>query len=154
MAMQGMYLEDFGVGQQIETPAHTVTEDEVLRFAQLSGDSNPLHVDPTYAAQTPFGQRIAHGVLGLSLATGLAWSAGFMQGTVQAFTGLSCKFKGPIYLGDTIRLRARVARTRALPSMGGGMLMLDVALVNQHDEVVQQGEWSLLVASRPPASAT
>lgn len=146
---RGLYLEEFEPGLEVESPARTVTETDVVQFAGLSGDYNQLHTDETFAAQTPYGRRIAHGLLGLSLASGLAARAGFIEGTVQAFTGLSWKFKAPVFLGDTIRLRAKVVKVRAMASMGGGMVVFDVSLLNQSDEVVQQGEWTLLVKSRP-----
>ena len=144
---RGLYFEEFAIGQEMESPARTVTEADVVQFAGLSGDYNQLHTDAEFAKGTPYGQRIAHGLLGLSIASGLAARAGFIEGTAQAFLGLEWKFKGPILIGDTIRLRARVAKLRPMPSMGGGMVVFAVSVVNQREQVVQQGEWSLLVIS-------
>jgi acyl dehydratase len=146
---RGLYFEEFAVGQEIRTMARTITEADVVQFAGLSGDYNAIHTDAEYAKDTLFGERIAHGLLGLSVASGLAARAGFIEGTVQAFTGLDWKFKGAIRIGDTINLICRVSRLRALPSMGGGMVTLDLSVRNQRDEVVQQGRWSLLIKSRP-----
>jgi acyl dehydratase len=147
--IRGWYFDEFQLGQQIESPSRTITEADVQAFADISGDYNPLHMDADYARETAFGQRIAHGLLGLSAASGLAAAAGFMADTVQAFTGLSWKFKAPIFFGDTIFLRAKVARLRAMPSMGGGMLVLEAEVLNQRQEVVQQGEWNVLIKARP-----
>ncbi len=146
---RGLYFQEYEVGQEIRTAARTITETDVVLFAGLSGDYNALHTDAEFAKESLFGERIAHGLLGLSVASGLAAQAGFIEGTVQAFTGLDWKFKGPIRLGDTIHLLCRVSRLRALPSMGGGMVTLDVQVCNQREEVVQQGAWTLLIKGRP-----
>lgn len=150
---RGLYFEEYMVGQEIRTTARTITEADVVQFAGLSGDYNALHTDAEFAKHTIFGERIAHGLLGLSVASGLAAQAGFIEGTVQAFTGLDWKFKAAIRIGDTIHLVCRVNRLRALPSMGGGMVMLEIAVHNQRDEVVQQGTWSLLIKGRSSAEA-
>jgi 3-hydroxybutyryl-CoA dehydratase len=148
---RGMYFEEFALGQEIESPARTVTETDIVQFAGLSGDYNQLHTDAEFAKNTPFGQRIAHGLLGLSIASGLAARAGFIEGTAQAFMGLGWKFKSPIFIGDTIRLRSSVAKLRAMPSMGGGMVVFNLTILNQRQEIVQEGEWTLLVNGKPGA---
>ena len=145
---RGMYFEEFVLGQEILSPARTVTETDVVQFAGLSGDYNVLHTDAEFAKSTPYGQRIAHGLLGLSLASGLAARAGFIEGTAQAFMGLNWKFRAPIFLGDTIRLLTRVSRLRPMPSMGGGVVVFELTVLNQRDETAQEGEWTLLVKSR------
>jgi 3-hydroxybutyryl-CoA dehydratase len=149
--VRGLYFEEFAVGDEEETPARTVTEADVVQFAALSGDYNQLHTDAEFAKTTPFGQRIAHGLLGLSIASGLAARAGFIEGTALAFTGLTWKFKKPVLLGDTIRLRTKVSKVRAMPRLGGGIVEFDVRVLNQRDETVQQGEWTMLMKSRPEA---
>jgi 3-hydroxybutyryl-CoA dehydratase len=150
---RGIYFEDYAVGQVMSTPARTITEADVVGFAGLSGDFNALHVDADFGRSTIFGERIAHGLLGLSVASGLAAQAGFIEGTVLAFAGLEWKFKNPIRIGDTIHLSARVNRLRAMRSLGGGMVILDVTVRNQRDEVVQEGSWNLLVKSRSDPAA-
>lgn len=142
---RGRTFEEFEVGETMETPARTITESDVMTFAGLSGDYNPLHTDAEFAGETRYGERIAHGLLGLSVASGLAARLGFVDGTAQAFTGLNWKFRGPIKFGDTIRARFEVRRKRAMSKLGGGFLFLDVTVLNQRDEVVQKGEWTLLV---------
>jgi 3-hydroxybutyryl-CoA dehydratase len=146
---QGLYFEEFVVGQEIASPARTMTEADIVVFAGLSGDYNPLHTDAEFAKATPYGQRIAHGLLGLAMASGLAARAGFIEGTAQAFMGLNWKFKLPILIGDTIRLRTKVTRLRPMPSMGGGLAVFEVSVCNQRDEVVQEGEWTLLIKGQP-----
>ncbi|MEN6479162.1 MAG: MaoC/PaaZ C-terminal domain-containing protein [Anaerolineales bacterium] len=147
----GLFLEDFTVGRTLVGPSRTITEADIAAFAAVSGDYNPLHVDEAFAKNTMFGQRIAHGLLGLSIATGLAFQAGLVDSSTLAFTGLTWKFKAPILIGDSISYRATVAKNRPLPSQGSGMVFLDVDLVNQNGVVVQTGQWSMLIKSRPTA---
>jgi 3-hydroxybutyryl-CoA dehydratase len=148
-ARQGLYFEEFEVGQSIISAGRTVTEADVVAFAGLSGDWTAVHTDAEYARQAPFGQRVAHGLLGLSIASGLAARLGFMEGTVLAFRELGeWKFSLPIYLGDTVRLRATVAELKAMGRLGGGLVTFKVELLNQNDGVVQRGTWSVLVKSR------
>jgi len=144
-----MYFEEMPEGLEMVSPARTVTEADVVQFAGLSGDYNPLHTDAEYARGTRFGQRIAHGLLGLSIASGLANRLGFIESTAIAFMGLEWKFKAPILIGDTIAMTARVVRKRAIPRLGGGVVVLAVAVKNQRGETTQEGEWSVLVKSRP-----
>ncbi len=147
---RGMYFEEFEVGQTIRSPGRTVTEADVVLFAGLSGDFNTIHTDAEYAATTPFGARVAHGLLGLALASGLAVRTGIMEGTILAFREiLSWKFSRPVFLGDTIHVIIEVEETKALPRLGGGSLLLAVDVRNQDDETVMKGRWSVLVQSRP-----
>jgi len=150
---RGTYFEEFETGYIIVSPARTITEHDVVAFAGLSGDYNPLHTDKEFARETPFGERIAHGMLGLSVATGLAARLGFIDGTALAFLGLDWKFKKPILMGDTIHVVVQATQKKGMPSMGGGLVTFDVRLVNQRDEVVQKGTWSILVRSAPAGAS-
>jgi len=151
-AARGHYFEEFEIGYTIVSPARTITEHDVCAFAGLSGDFNPLHTDAEYARDTPFGERIAHGVLGLAIATGLASRLGFIDGTTLAFLGVDWKFRKPILLGDTVHVVIAATDKRAQAAMGGGIVTFDVRVVNQREEVVQKGDWKILVRSRPPES--
>jgi len=146
---RGLYFEDFEVGQRLVSPARTITEADIVLFAGLSGDYNPLHTDEEFARQTMFGRRIAHGLLGLSVASGLASRLGFLEGTVLAFLGLDWKFRQPILAGDTIRVNATIAGKKEMPRMGGGIVSIDVEVLNQDDATTQRGTWRLLVRMKP-----
>jgi acyl dehydratase len=144
-----MVLEDFAAGQETRTPARTVTEADVTAFAGLSGDYNPIHTDAEFAAATPFRQRIAHGVLGLAIVTGLGSRTGMLDGTAIAFLGIEdWKFSKPILLGDTVHVRMTVTEVRPSSKPGSGVLKRKMELVNQRGEVVQSGVFVTLVRAR------
>ena len=82
---RGMYFNDFEVGQRIISASRTVTESDITTFAGLSGDYNQIHTDAEFCKNTPFGQRVAHGILGIAIASGLAMRTGVLEGTVLAF---------------------------------------------------------------------
>ncbi len=144
-----MYIEDFAAGQTLLTAGRTVTEADVVAFAGLSGDFNSIHTDAEYAQRTPYGQRIAHGLLVFSMASGLAVRTGVLDGTVMAFLGIEdWKFVKPVLIGDTIRLRWTVTEARAASKPGSGVLRRRLEILNQRDEVVQSGVTVTLVKSR------
>ena len=146
---RGRYFEEFEVGDMIETAGRTVTESDVMRFAALSGDYNELHTNAEYAKETMFGERIAHGLLGLSIVSGLSARMGFGEGTVEAFISLDWKFRAPVLFGDTIRAQIEVNRKKEMSRLGGGFVIFDVTVLNQDDETVQKGSWTLLMKSAP-----
>lgn len=149
-AQRGMYFEEFEPGQKIKTMGRTVTETDVVSFAGLSGDYNQIHTDAAYAATSPFGQRVAHGLCVMSIASGLATLTGVMEGTVLAFREiLEWKFSKPVFFGDTIHAEMEVLETKAFPRLGGGAVILKLEVKNHKGEVVQSGKWSVLMMSRP-----
>lgn len=147
---RGMYFEEFEVGQQITTQGRTVTEADIVAFAGLSGDFTAIHTDAEYAARSPFGQRVAHGLLGLSIASGLAAQTGILEGTVIAFREINeWKFANPIMIGDTIHLEMEVVETKGLRRVGGGLVVIELRVQNQKGDTVMKGKWSVLMAFRP-----
>ncbi len=148
----GLFFEDLELGQSLTTRGRTITEADVVNFAGLSGDYNPLHTDAEFAARTEFGQRIAHGALGLSIAIGLSYQLGFLEGTVMAFLELQWKYSLPTYLGDTIHCEIVVKELKPMPRLGGGKVVLGVKMINQDGKVSQRGDWTILVRSRPQAA--
>lgn len=142
------YFEDFEEGMTFTTPRRTVTEADIVNFAGLSGDFNPLHVDAVHANEGMFGERIAHGLLGLSIASGLTSHLGFLGEKVQAFMGLEWKFKKPTFIGDTIHCELSVDQTKSMKRLGGGIVKLGIDIVNQEGDTVQKGTWTVLFKSR------
>ncbi len=146
---RGRYFEEFEVGQQLMTAGRTITEGDIVSFAGLSGDYNQIHVDAQYAAAGEFGQRVAHGLLVVSMATGLTVQTGLMEGTVLSFRQLEWKFSLPVLIGDTIRVKIEIIKTKSLPRLGGGSITAKVTVLNQRDQVVQRGKTVFLIMSKP-----
>lgn len=146
---RGHYFEEFQIGDTVVTAGRTITEADIVAFAGVAGDYTPIHVDAEYARQDTFGQRVAHGLLLLSVASGLAAQRGFIEGTVIAFRELTWKFSLPVFIGDTVHVKASVAELREMSRLGGGSVTFDVQVFNQEDKVVQRGKWVVLVASKP-----
>lgn len=148
--MPGLYYEDFAVGQQWLSPRRTVTEADIVAFAGVSGDFNPLHTDEEFCRnETPFGGRIAHGALVLSIATGLKFRLGLTEGTLIAFLGMQeWNFKGPVRIGDTVAVRVIIESLRATKHPERGVVVQRVQVINQKGEVVQEGLHNLLMRRR------
>ena len=143
--MKRTFYEDFAIGDQFITPARTVTEADVTMFAALTGDYNRLHTDTEYAAQGPFGERIAHGLLGLSMVIGLAFRTEIDPDSAVAFLGLSWKFSAPIKFGDTIHAIITITNMRTTRDPTRGIIVQATQLLNQRDELVQSGELTMMV---------
>ncbi len=148
VAPRGMYFEEFEVGLEIYTAARTITEADIVNFAGLSGDFNFIHTNEEGARETPFGKRVAHGMLVASIATGLAVQQGFIDGTTLAFRELTWKFTKPVFIGDTVYTQIKVSAVKAMARLGGGLVTFDARVVNQNDNVVHKGEWKMLIKSK------
>ena len=145
----GVFFEDLRIGQEFTSPGRTVTEADLVIFAGLSGDYNVLHTDAEHMKSSIFGERIAHGLLGLSIQQGLA-SRGEPAAAHGLLSALKWKFKGPIKIGDTVHVLSRIAGKRDGPDAGRGLVTVERRLVNQRGEVVQEGETEHVVERRKP----
>ncbi len=146
-----LWFEDLAIGRKGISPTRTVTEHDVATFAGLTGDNAELHTSRTYAAESRFGERIAHGMLTLSLAHGLIVRTGYLATTGIALLGWSdVRFLAPVRLGDTIRTEWETVSLRASSSRPlAGIVQDRVSLMNQRDELVMTGTVSELVRMRP-----
>jgi 3-hydroxybutyryl-CoA dehydratase len=148
--MPGLYFEEFSVGQKITSVGRTVAESDIMSFAGLTGDYNQIHTDAAFAAGTQFGQRIAHGLLGLSIAVGLLMRTGVLEGTVIAFREIiEWKFIKPVFIGDTIHVEMEAKELKAMPRVGGGLAHVALDVKNQNNETLMRGTLAVLVASKP-----
>ena len=148
--MPGLYFEEFSVGQKITSVARTVAESDILTFAGLTGDYNQIHTDAEFAKGTQFGQRVAHGMLGISIAVGLLMRTGALEGTALAFREIvEWKFVKPVFIGDTLHVEMEVKELKAMPRIGGGQAMVALDMKNQKDESLMRGTLAVLVASKP-----
>ncbi len=145
----GLYLEDFVIGETFKTKGRTVTEADIVAFTGLSGDFNPLHIDEEFCKTTPHGTRIAQGLLGLSIASGLVSQLGLLTGTALGFLGMNWRYTGAIRAGDTIHVEITTKEARPTSKPGRGVLIRQLDIVNQKGEVVQTGDWSVMVLTRP-----
>ncbi|RLG61729.1 dehydratase [Candidatus Geothermarchaeota archaeon] len=145
--MESLYFEDFRIGMEFTTPRRTVTEADIVNFAGLSGDFNPLHTDEEYAKNTIFKGRIAHGALTFSIMTGLWDKIGFIRESIIAFYGIDkLRFTKPVYPGDTIMVKIKV--TGKEEKDGRGLITLHNEVINQRSEVVLVCDAKLLVKKK------
>ena len=149
---RGLYFEEFEVGTKVFTAGRTVTESDIVTFAGLSGDYNQIHVDAEFSKTDGFGERVAHGLLVLSIASGLVVQTGMLEGTIIAFREVNnWKFSKPVFIGDTVHVEVETTATKALPRLGGGSIVIELNVKNQNAETVMKGTWTALVSSKPAA---
>ncbi len=146
-ARPGLSFEDLQVGQEYCSPGRTVTEADIVIFAGVSGDYNVLHTDAEHMKSSLFGERIAHGLLVLSIQQGLLERA--MPARARELSvGIKWKFKGPVKIGDTLHVRARITAKQDSDQPGWGLVTVEREVVNHLGEVVQAGETQHLVGRR------
>jgi len=145
----GLHYEDVEVGFRFETPGRTVTEADLVAFAGVSGDFNPLHTDSVYAAGSIYGERIAHGALVVSLVTGLRQRTAVFDGTLMGLLEIrSWRFLAPVRIGDTIHAAVEVAELRETSKPDRGVMVQHIDVRNQEDAVVASGEFVMLLRRR------
>jgi acyl dehydratase len=147
---RGLYFEEFEDGTKITTAGRTITEADVVNFAGISGDYNAIHTNVEYSRHSFYERRVAHGLLVLSIVSGLAMMTGFIEETVIAWRDIGdWRFSQPVFIGDTIYATLEVVERKAMPRLDGGRVNLKVAVVNQSDQAVMKGRWGVLVQSKP-----
>lgn len=152
MEDNGLFYEDFQIGDKFLSPSRTITETDVVNFAGLSGDYNLLHVDKEYAKNTVFQERIAHGLLGLSIASGLFTRTELnrrMSKNLIALLGLeSWSFLAPIKINDTINLEIEIVEMKETSKQDRGVVKFVRKIINQNGVVVQEGLTPMMIARR------
>jgi acyl dehydratase len=146
----GRFFESFEIGERFTSGERTVTEEDIVHFSDLSGDRHSLHLDEAYAKTTRFGGRIAHGLLGLSIASGLWVQLGILENNLIAFLGLEWKFVAPVYIGDRVRVVVSLMEKKEARREDQGILLFAATLFNQKDEPAQEGTWTVLVRKERP----
>ncbi|KQR81451.1 dehydratase [Burkholderia sp. Leaf177] len=149
---QTLYFEDFEVGQAFESGGRTITETDLTFFSMLSGDWNPIHANAEFAKNTRYGQRVVHGTLGIAIATGMLHELGIFHDSAVAMMSLNeWKFVAPILVGDTLHLRLEITELDGARSERVGRLGRRFVMLNQRDEIVQDGRSDLLIKKRGAA---
>ena len=146
--MRGMTFDDFEIGQNFTTASRTITESDVVTFAGLSGDFNPIHIDREFADNTPLGGRVAHGMLVESIATGLGNQLGIYEGTTIAVLSMMINYKGAVKFGDTIHLVITVSEKKETSKPGRGIVTFQTNVMNQRDETVIDGQWVVMMVRK------
>lgn len=129
--MRGKRGDEFQVGDVFYTSSRTITEADVVNFAMLSNDWNPLHCDEEFAKTTIHGTRIAHGALGIAIITGLNNASGLVEGTAISSLEYDVKFKHVLRVGDTVTVIKTVTDKRVTSSGDKVVLTTMNELVNQ-----------------------
>ena len=142
-----LYFDDVAIGQTWESAGRTLTQADIVNFAGISGDFNPIHVDHEFAKTTPFGQPIAHGLLVFSIASGLGINSPAMR-TLAFLRIRDWQFKAPVFIGDTIRVQTRLLEKEVRGRGRRGVITWQRQLVNQADNIVQEGTSLTLVECR------
>lgn len=154
-----LYFDDVEVGQTWTSPGRTITEADIVNFAGLSGDFNPMHINHEYAKGTPFRRPIAHGLLGIAISSGI----GLFSPPMRTLAFLSIRewsFVSPIFIGDTIHGESTVLEKESRSRGRRGAITWRRRLLNQEGKVVQEGVTLTLVEGRgvlkeaPLATAT
>jgi acyl dehydratase len=141
-----LYYEDLSEGQTFTSPARTVTETDLVNFAMLSGDWNPIHTDEEFAKSTYYGKRVVHGLFGLSMMTGLLDRTGLFAGSLIAALGIrDWNYKAPVFVGDTLHFEMEIASKRLTSKGDRGIVDRQFRLINQREEVVQEGHIGMMI---------
>jgi len=137
--MARAYFEDYEVGERRTTPGRTITEADITNFAGLSGDWHPLHTDAEFADATPYGERVAHSMLVLSIGSALASRLGQYEALPKSFIAFygmeDVKFLAPVLIGDTIHLETEIAALDPKDD-ARGIVETQSKIINQHGDVV------------------
>jgi acyl dehydratase len=141
----GLPFEGFEVGRTWRTASRIIAESDILSFAELSGDFTPIHVDEATSRRGPFGARIAHGPLPMSIAIGLMSQLGIFDGTVVGLLNLNWDFHDVVRIGDAVTAKITVVERRPTAKQERGLVKLEIDVTNQHGTCVQRGVNTVLV---------
>lgn len=142
-----LFFDDVEVGQEWESLGRTITQADIVNFAGLSGDFNPIHIDHEFAASTPFRQPIAHGLLVFSVASGLSLHSPPMR-TLAFLAIREWYFRGPVFIDDTVRMLSKVLNKEVRGRGRRGEITWQRQIVNQQRKIVQEGVTVTLVEGR------
>jgi 3-hydroxybutyryl-CoA dehydratase len=151
--MDGLWWDEFTLEGRWRTGERMVGEADIEAFSALSGDVNPLHLDDAYARAAGYRGRIAQGVLGTAVATGLVNRLGLTAGTLVALLSVAWRFEEALYPGTRVHVDLRVGSVRPTRRPDRGVVVLQAALGDDSGTIYQRGELTMLVRSRPAGIA-
>jgi acyl dehydratase len=146
--LTGLFFEEFEIGKKYQSQSRTITEADVVAFAGLSGDFNPLHTDAEFAQTTPFGERIAHGMLTVIISTGMSNWTGIFAGTTIALMEQNIKYTAGVKFGDTVHLEMELTEKKETSKPDRGIVKIAAQMINQRGEVVVDMLWTLMMKRR------
>ncbi|UCE37095.1 MAG: MaoC family dehydratase N-terminal domain-containing protein [Thermoplasmata archaeon] len=146
--IRGRTFDEFEIGEEFTTASRTITESDVVTFAGLSGDFNPIHMDREFADNSPLKGRVAHGILVASIATGLGNQLGIFEGTTIAVLSMTINYKGAVKFGDTVHLLLKVTEKKESSKPERGIVIFETIVQNQRDETVIDGQWVVMMTRK------
>lgn len=151
--IKGRTLEDYSLGETFESHGRTLTEADLVNFLGFVGDYEPVHADEEFAKKTPLGRRIMNGSAVTSACDGLISRMGLFEGTAISFLACTWEFKAPVFIDDTVRVQLKVNETRPSKKGGRGIVIFGITVLNQSNQTVITGTWTMLVVSRTAVTA-
>ena len=142
-----LYFDDVEIGQEWESLGRTVTEADIVNFAGLSGDFNPIHVDHEFCKTTYFKRPIAHGMLVFAIGTGLGVNCPPMR-TVAFMSIKEWKFLEPVFIGDTVHVKAKVLEKQERSRGRRGVISWQRQILNHQNKIVAEGVIITMVEGR------
>lgn len=150
----GPYLEDIVIGVETETAGRTISQADIDRFSEVTGDYHPIHSDEEFCRNTPHGRPIAHGLFGLAVMEGLTMELKLYERSIGSLGWDKVRFIKPLFPGDTVRAVQKFIDRRQSSKPDRGVVRELVRLVNQKGEVVTEGEHASLFLRNPAAPAS
>lgn len=139
------YFEDYKIGEEFTIKEFVITEEDIKKFAELTYDFNPLHLDKEYARKSGYKNAISHGLLGVSLCSGMAYKSGLFDRRVLGLISQTIKYKKPIYVNEPLKFTLRVINKKDIPNSMGGLVIFDTKLTDTEGNILIIGEWSILI---------
>ncbi len=139
------FFEDYRIGEEFNIGEFIITAQDIQRFAELTYDFNPLHLDKDYATKSGYKNVISHGLLGVSLCSGIAYKSGLFDKRVVGLISQTMRYKKPIYVDEQLKFTLKVTNKRDIPNSIGGIVIFDTKLMDKNGNILILGEWNVLI---------